>query len=151
MENLPFKGARVISLPAPAAPAASGTPHRAAAAAETPAPAASEDAVAAIRPLADDMVLVRDERGAEGFWRFHDALFEDQQSLERSDLEAVAERQGLDMERFNAALDDHTHAGAIDRDVELAERLSQRLGEADAAQARASLPDRVVLDVWVKR
>jgi two-component system repressor protein LuxO len=37
---------------APAAPAASGTPHRAPTAAETPAPAASEDAVAAIRPLA---------------------------------------------------------------------------------------------------
>ena len=64
------------------------------------------------------------QRGDAGFWRFHDALFSDQEHLERSDLEAVAERQGLDMERFNRALDEHTHEPAIARDQELAQRLN---------------------------
>jgi protein-disulfide isomerase len=75
------------------------------------------------RPAAEAAMEAYAQRGDAGFWRFHDALFDDQESIERSDLEAVAERQGLDMERFNRALDEHTHAEAIDRDQELAERL----------------------------
>jgi protein-disulfide isomerase len=48
------------------------------------------------------------------FWRMHDLLFDNQQALERADLERYAEQVGLNMPRFRAALDAHTHRPAIE-------------------------------------
>lgn len=39
------------------------------------------------------------------FWEMHDVLFDNQQSLERVSLEKYAKALGLDLERFNKALD----------------------------------------------
>ncbi len=58
--------------------------------------------------------------GNEKFWRFHDLMFQNQQNLERADLERYATQVGLNMTRFRAALDGHTHTAAIDRDKQLA-------------------------------
>jgi protein-disulfide isomerase len=63
------------------------------------------------------------QRGAEGFWQYHDLLFKNQRSLERADLERYAEQLQLDMNRFRAALDQHAHADAIDADMALARTL----------------------------
>ncbi|MDB4969849.1 MAG: oxidoreductase, partial [Myxococcales bacterium] len=62
--------------------------------------------------------------GAQGkFWEMHDALFADQQHLERGDLERRAEALKLDLKRFRRALDEHTYAAAVDADAELATRV----------------------------
>jgi len=63
------------------------------------------------------------QRGDAGFWAMHDLLFENQRSLERADLERLAGLAGLDLRRFRAALDAHTHAPAIEADLALAESL----------------------------
>ncbi|MCC7540923.1 MAG: thioredoxin domain-containing protein, partial [Deltaproteobacteria bacterium] len=60
------------------------------------------------------------QRGAEGFWRAHDLLFENQQALTRADLDRYAEQLGLNMTRYRAAMDGHTHQAAIQADQAIA-------------------------------
>ena len=57
------------------------------------------------------------QQGIEGFWRFHDTLFRNQRALTRADLENYAQAQGVDMERFRRALDEHLHATDVDVDI----------------------------------
>ncbi|MDI7268777.1 MAG: thioredoxin domain-containing protein, partial [Myxococcota bacterium] len=57
------------------------------------------------------------------FWRYHDLLFANQNSLDRAGLERLAGEAGLDMAQFGAALDGGTHAAAVDADKMLAEEL----------------------------
>ncbi len=68
------------------------------------------------------------QRGNAGFWRFHDTLFENQQHLERADLERYAQEQGLDMTRFRAALDGHTHQARIRDDMAAADATGASIG-----------------------
>ncbi len=68
------------------------------------------------------------QRGNQGFWRFHHALFQNQQSLERPTLERLAQEQGLDMARFRAALDNHTHQAAIRDDMAAADATGAQIG-----------------------
>ena len=68
------------------------------------------------------------QRGNAGFWRFHDTLFENQQHLERADLERYAQEQGLDMARFRAALDNHTHQARIRDDMAAADATGASIG-----------------------
>ena len=57
------------------------------------------------------------EAHAQGkFWEYHDKLFANQRALERADLERYAEEVGLNMGRFRAALDGHTHQAEIEAD-----------------------------------
>lgn len=39
------------------------------------------------------------------FWQMHDKMFENQQKLDRADLEQYAQQIGLNMSKFRAALD----------------------------------------------
>jgi len=60
------------------------------------------------------------QKGADGFWKMHDALFDNQgkeNGLKRESLEATAKQLGLDMEKFKAALDNHTHKATVDADA----------------------------------
>jgi protein-disulfide isomerase len=66
------------------------------------------------------------QRGDEGFWRYHDLLFENQSALAREDLERYAQQIGLDMARFRRALDEHTHQAKVQRDIEVANRVGAR-------------------------
>jgi protein-disulfide isomerase len=66
------------------------------------------------------------QRGDEGFWRMHDVLFENQRALGREQLEQYAQQQGLDMTRFRAALDNHTHQASIERDKQAAAQIGAR-------------------------
>jgi protein-disulfide isomerase len=56
--------------------------------------------------------------GEAKFWEFHKKLFENQRTLERADLERFAtEIGGINMARFRAALDNHTHKAAVEADI----------------------------------
>ena len=62
------------------------------------------------------------QAGNKGFWKYHEKLFENQQALKRPDLEKYAEELGLDMAKFKAALDNHTHKAIVDKDIEIAKQ-----------------------------
>jgi protein-disulfide isomerase len=57
------------------------------------------------------------QAGNKGFWKYHDKLFANQQAIKRPDLEKYAEELGLDMAKFKAALDNHTHKAFVDADA----------------------------------
>ncbi|MCC6876620.1 MAG: thioredoxin domain-containing protein [Sandaracinaceae bacterium] len=61
--------------------------------------------------------------GPTKFWQMHDLLFENQQALERPNLERFAQQIGLDMNRFRAALDNHTHQERIRQDQQMAQQM----------------------------
>lgn len=74
-------------------------------------------------PAAEAAVEVFKQKGSEGFWKFHDKLFENQATpggLERPALEKYAEELGCDMAKFRAALDNHTHKAAIEAEAKMA-------------------------------
>ncbi len=75
-------------------------------------------------PAAEAAVEVMAQAGAEKFWRFHGTMFENQQQLTRENLEQWAQQLGgIDMTRFRAALDNHTHQQRIQQDMQLAQSL----------------------------
>jgi protein-disulfide isomerase len=64
------------------------------------------------------------QKGDAGFWRMAKVLFEDQGAagLGRAQLERRAAELGLDVPRFKAALDAHTHKATVDADVAIANK-----------------------------
>jgi protein-disulfide isomerase len=62
------------------------------------------------------------QAGNKGFWKYHEKLFANQQAIKRPDLEKYAEELGLDMNKFKAALDNHTHKAFIDKDIDAAKQ-----------------------------
>jgi len=56
------------------------------------------------------------QKGADGFWKMHKKMFDNQQKLKREDLEGYAKEAGLDLEKFKAALENHTHKAAVEAD-----------------------------------
>lgn len=66
------------------------------------------------------------QKGAKGFWAMHDRLFGTEQrgaDLQRDALREHAKALGLDVTRFDAALERGDHDALIDEDVRLAEKL----------------------------
>jgi protein-disulfide isomerase len=59
------------------------------------------------------------QKGAPTFWEYHDLLFAAQAKggLERPNLEKLAQKLGVDMKRFRAALDGRTHQAGVDKDI----------------------------------
>jgi protein-disulfide isomerase len=81
------------------------------------------------------------QQGHAGFWRFHDALFVENRPndiLERPSLERIAQAQGLNMARFRAALDNHTHQAFIEADKTLARRSLPTARRTSSSTASAS-------------
>ena len=69
-------------------------------------------------PLAAEAALeAQVQKGNDGFWAFHDVLFENQKALKRPQLEEYAAKLGLDMAQFKAALDARTHKASVDADM----------------------------------
>ncbi len=56
------------------------------------------------------------------FWEYHDALFTQQDALERASLEKLAGKLGLDLERFRRALDSSTWNHYVDLERTEAQR-----------------------------
>ena len=55
------------------------------------------------------------------FWEFHDAMFANQQALDRASLEKYAEKAGLDVARFKKELDEGKWSAQVEADMKLAE------------------------------
>jgi protein-disulfide isomerase len=71
-------------------------------------------------PLAHEAALeAKAQRGNQGFWQMHDLLFAGQKTpgIKRSQLEKYAQSMGLDMAKFQYALDRRIHKPTVDADV----------------------------------
>ncbi|MEM9070284.1 MAG: thioredoxin domain-containing protein [Myxococcota bacterium] len=69
------------------------------------------------------------QRGNDGFWAYHDLLFENQRALERADLERYAQQVGgVNMAQFRAALDNETHKAAVEADMAAVREAGARIG-----------------------
>lgn len=65
------------------------------------------------------------QKGAAAFWAYHDLLYAAQSEpdgLERVNLYNLADKLGLDMARFKAALDQHIHQAKVQEDIEAANK-----------------------------
>jgi predicted DsbA family dithiol-disulfide isomerase len=60
------------------------------------------------------------------FWAMHDELFANQNSIDREHLRGIAQKIGLDVARFDQALDDGHTAARVQRDIDAAKRLGIR-------------------------
>jgi protein-disulfide isomerase len=67
-------------------------------------------------PAAELAIEAFHEKGNEGFWAAHDALFDSQPKIEDADLEAIAKKIGLDWTKVKAAIDTHKYKAEIDAD-----------------------------------
>ncbi len=74
--------------------------------------------------LAHEAALAAGEQGK--FWQMHDLILAKQRALTREDLIGHAERLGLDLESFTAALDGHAYRAAVERDLAEARRREVR-------------------------
>ncbi len=62
--------------------------------------------------------------GEQGkFWQMHDKLFANQQNLDRPSLEKYAQELGLNMGKFNAALDQQTFKAEIEADSKMGNKI----------------------------
>lgn len=69
------------------------------------------------------------QKGNEGFWAYHDLLFQNQKALSRANLEKFAEQiGGIDMNAFKAALDSGKHKAAVDADMAAVSKAGARIG-----------------------
>ncbi|MFI5301081.1 MAG: DsbA family protein [Polyangiales bacterium] len=67
-------------------------------------------------PAAELAIEAFHQKGNEGFWAAHDALFDSQPKIEDADLEAIAKKIGLDWTKCKAAIDTHKYKAEIDQD-----------------------------------
>ncbi len=64
------------------------------------------------------------QKGNDGFWKMHDALYAhqtDQDGLERASIDGYAKTMGLDMAKFRHALDTGANASSVDADAKSGE------------------------------
>jgi len=77
-------------------------------------------------PSAELAMEAMAQGGSDKFWKAHDKLFSNQQALTRENLDSYAQELGLDMTKYKAAMDGHTHKAAIEADQQLAAKLDAR-------------------------
>lgn len=70
-------------------------------------------------PHAASAAEAAEAAGAQGkFWEMHDILFEHQRALDSQHLQEYARSLGLDIERFQHDLSQHTYVERIEEDIE---------------------------------
>jgi protein-disulfide isomerase len=68
-------------------------------------------------PRAEQAAEAAEAAAAQGrFWPMHDLIFENQKRLSDRDLRGYAEQVGLDLDRFDRELIEHTHADRVHED-----------------------------------
>jgi len=77
-------------------------------------------------PAAELALEAHAQGGNDKFWKAHGKLFENQQALSRDNLDSYAQELGLDMTKYKAAMDGHTHKAKVDADQQLASKLDAR-------------------------
>jgi len=64
------------------------------------------------------------EAHAQGkFWQLHDLMFENQRTLDRAKILELAKQAGMDVKKLEKALDDGTHAVAVQNDMKLGDQI----------------------------
>jgi protein-disulfide isomerase len=64
------------------------------------------------------------EAHAQGkFWQLHDLMFENQRTLDRAKILELAKKAGMDVKKLEKALDDGTHAAAVQNDMKLGDQI----------------------------
>ncbi len=66
-------------------------------------------------PLASEAALAAGEQGK--FWEMHEVLFKNQKNLKREALTEYAKQVGLDLDKFNAALDSHKFEEQVKKEI----------------------------------
>jgi protein-disulfide isomerase len=66
--------------------------------------------------------------GNDKFWAYHDLLFANQGALTRVELARLAASIGLNMAKFNKALDTHKHRASVDADFAAMESIGEQAG-----------------------
>jgi protein-disulfide isomerase len=80
-----------------------------------------------VHPHAEMAAEAAEAAGAQGkFWPYADLLFNHQNHLDTSHLDAYARQLGLDMARFENELKDNVYRQRVQEQVELGRRLSVR-------------------------
>jgi len=77
------------------------------------------------QPAAEAAREAYEQKGNDGFWKFHAKLFEAQgtpDGIERAGLEKIAGELGLDMAKFKSALDSGKHKARIQADADAAQK-----------------------------
>ena len=77
------------------------------------------------RPAAEAALEAFRQKGNTGFWKMFNRLFDVQSiygALELPELERYAKEQGLDVERFRRALNEHEHESEIAADETIADQ-----------------------------
>jgi protein-disulfide isomerase len=69
-----------------------------------------------------------EQGGSDKFWAYHDLLFKNQGALTRTDLERYAEKLGLNLAKFRAALDTGRHRAALNADLAAVDSLGEQVG-----------------------
>jgi len=77
-------------------------------------------------PAAELAMEAMDQGGSDKFWKAHDKLFANQQALARENLDSYAQELGLDMTKYKAALENHTHKAKIEADQAMAAKFDAR-------------------------
>ncbi len=77
-------------------------------------------------PAAKLTRAVFQSKGNDAFWKLHDALFENQASLEDSDFEELATKQGLAWKQLQRAMASDKLTARIDESIESAEEFQAR-------------------------
>lgn len=90
------------------------------------------------------------QRGNDAFWKYHDMLLQNQRSLDRRDLERYAKSiGGIDMKRFQAALDSKKHEAAVNADIAAIAKAGARIGTpAFFINGRLSIQGRPPFDTF---
>lgn len=70
--------------------------------------------------LAAEATMAANAQGK--FWEYADLIWADQKKIDRPDLEAKAEKLGLDMEKFRKALDGGEFAARVKEDFAMGQR-----------------------------
>ena len=66
------------------------------------------------------------QKGNDGFWKYHDKLFANRETLDRSNLETWAQELGVDMVKFKEALDQGTYTTLVKNQQALVTRLGAK-------------------------
>jgi len=76
------------------------------------------------KPAAEAAQGVFDLKGSDGFWKFHDVAFKNQQGLSPESYEKWAQQAGVtDMAKFKAGLASHKWADKIEKDHAIAKQV----------------------------
>jgi protein-disulfide isomerase len=80
-----------------------------------------------LHPFAAAAAEAAEAAGAQGkFWEMHDALFENQDTLDEEAPPALAANLGLDAQRFARELEDGKHRARVEADTKQAHALGAR-------------------------